>query len=89
MISSEIVNSLTEDELGMVLHVVNEVFPSSVKVSAKTLMSYKKPSLVAKMKAARGEVKEEFLPIYESCCGKLWPEAPKEVEMREVKPLKA
>ena len=71
MISLEKLSLLTEDELGMLLHIVNKIFPSLPEVDINLLRSYKRDHLEGKLKSARPAIKEEFLSIYDGLLSKL------------------
>lgn len=71
MIWREMINSLSEDEAGMLLHIVNVFIPRATPIELGLMVSYQFPRLCIQVKEARAQVKDEALPIYESMCKKL------------------
>ena len=65
------IQTLTRVELGVVLYICNELFDTKIKVDEHTITAYKEKALIAKLRAAKKEVKAEYLEFYETTCGKL------------------
>jgi hypothetical protein len=71
MIYREMLNSLTEEESGMLLHIINVLVPRATPIELGLMVSYQFPRLCIQVKEARAQVKDEAVPIYESMCRKL------------------
>lgn len=72
MIHTDIIKSLSEDELGMLLYIVNKIIPCvSWEIDANILKTYKYDFLAKNIVAARPKIIEEKLNIYQSLCLKL------------------
>ena len=53
MIYRHEINRLTDEEKGVLIYVLNEVYDSKVKVDEYTATSYKKDAMYAKLRAAK------------------------------------
>jgi len=71
MIYRHEIDNLTEEEKGVLIYVLNEVFDSKVKVDEYTVTSYKKGAMHAKLRAAKDRVKSEHIDFYTLMCSKL------------------
>lgn len=71
MIFREMLNSLTDDEMGMLLLIVNDFVETATPVEANLLVSYQFPNLCRRVKKAQERLSEEGVPVYESMCRKL------------------
>lgn len=73
MIRKEVISSLTDEELGILLHLTNEVHPPgfNLKVNENLLTTYKKQALIEICAHYRDKIKEEFTEIYDTMVAKL------------------
>lgn len=72
MISSNLLQDLTESESDILYFILNSIYPiQGVEINENTIKSYKKHIFDAKIKTARQYVKEENIEIYNSLCQKL------------------
>jgi len=71
MIYRHEINRLTDEEKGVLIYALNEVFNSKVKVDIDTVTSYKKDVMHAKLRAAKEKVKSEHIDFFCDMCGKL------------------
>jgi len=71
MIYKHEIDKLTDLEKGMLIHALNEVFNSKVKVDVSTVTAYKKDAMYAKLRAAKNSLKPQHVDIYCDMCSKL------------------
>jgi len=71
MILRETIQSLSEEELQMLLVIVNIIFPCGVIIDQNTISSYKFKHLAIHVSNAKSKIKEEYLEIYGRLCDKL------------------
>jgi hypothetical protein len=71
MIYRHEIECLTDEEKGMLIYALNEVFRSKVKVDLDTVTAYKRPALESKLRAAKKTVKPQHIDIYCDMCAKL------------------
>jgi hypothetical protein len=71
MIYRHEIDRLTDEEKGVLIYVLNEVYDSKVKVDEHTVTSYKKDAMYAKLRAAKDKVKSEHIDFYTLMCSKL------------------
>ena len=66
MIRRQLVNRLTDNQIGMLLFVVNE--GHSFFIDLDTVCAYKAPAAHHRLETAKARVKKEFLNEYEDLC---------------------
>lgn len=73
MIYRYVLNRLTDEEKGVVLHVVNNMWPiRGIKgADMETLTAMKMPALHQKLTCAANQVKPEYIEEYKIMCSKL------------------
>ncbi len=71
MIAREVINGLSEDELGMLLHITNNLFPCGLEITPAVLSCYNYRILATHLVKSKEKVKDESLPIFQSLCKKL------------------
>ena len=71
MIRKQEIDALTDEEKGMLIYALNEVFSSQIKVDIDTVTAYKKDAMLVKLRAAKDAVKPEHVDIYCDMCRKL------------------
>ena len=65
------IQTLSGEELGLLLYICNELFDTRTKVDEKTVTAYKEQALYAKLRAAKDKVKPAHFEFYKVMCGKL------------------
>ena len=73
MIYRHVLNTLTDEEKGIVLYVVNYLFPfgGMKDVDMDTIAAAKLPALHHKLTCAANQVKPEYIEQYKIMCSKL------------------
>ena len=71
MIYKHEIDRLTDEEKGMLIYALNEVFNGKVKVDINTVTAYKKDALHAKLRAAKDALKPQHIDVYCDMCRKL------------------
>ena len=73
MIYRHVLNTLTDEEKGVVLHVVNNMWPIGGLngLDMETLLAIKMPALHHKLTCAANQVKPEYIEKYKIMCSKL------------------
>ena len=73
MIYRHVLNRLTDEEKGIVLHVVNNMWPIGGigNVDKETLLAMKMPALHHKLACAAPQLKPEHIEDYKTMCSKL------------------
>lgn len=71
MLSSEIINNLTEDELDFLLYLINVFRPRVYEYSITELKSYNFKKLVEQIKYVENRLTEEGKVVYAGLCQKL------------------
>lgn len=71
MISRNLISSLTDDELNMLLYIVNNIEKThQLVIDESVICCYKLDKAKAKILAAKDKVSEAGKPIFESLCNK-------------------
>ena len=81
MIRKEIISSLNEDELAMLLFIVNKIFPHCFEIDEKIITSYKYEAIRQQLLFIRDKVKDEYQNIWASLAEKL-----EIIEKKEIRP---
>ena len=71
MIRREIISSLNNDELAMLLFIVNKIFPHCFEIDEKIITSYKFEAIKQQLLFIRGHVKDEYQKLWASLAEKL------------------
>jgi hypothetical protein len=87
MIYRHVLNTLTDEEMGTVLHVINNMWPiGGVTISADTLPAMKLEALHHKLTCAANQVKPESIEKYKIICSKLGLQLKEKNEDKETNP---
>lgn len=63
--------SLDENELGLLFYILNYLFPTKPEVDEKTILFYKQEVLQGKLASAQKHLTSPQEPVYCSLCNKL------------------
>lgn len=65
------IQTLNEEQLGLLLYICNDLYQTKVKVDQETITSYKEKALAAKLLAAREHIRPEHAGKIDEIAAKL------------------